>query len=476
MAKMKAPLIGIGITTHNRPEVLAHTLAQIEKFSPAKAKIVVVDDASEKPAAGATFRFETNVGIAAAKNKCFELLEDCDHIFLFDDDTYPKCKDWWVPYVESEEGHLAYIFQDFAKGAALNDTAKIFENEKSVAWSHQRGCMLYYKKECLEKIGGMDWRYGKWGYEHPNLADRIFNAGLTTFRYMDVINSSELIYSADEYQAIESTCQVGLRQRQIARNARMYHEGRNLSNYVDYRTPYALTNDSAANVVLTFYFTGVNDPQRNKKWEADYNALTPLIESLQGQKLVVIHDCFDVEDTETITHIKVPSITVSPYFARWIYARRWLSKHPEVKQIWCVDATDVVMLNNPFDEMQIGELYTGDENAILGCQWMFENHHAHWLQSWIKKNCVSVLLNAGLLGGDRESIMRFLNLMITFWEDNRKEIYFHGCGSVGESDMALFNFVAYSYFSNVLTHGRKVNTVFKRYQTGSGLSSWWKHK
>ena len=81
--------IGIGITTHNRYEVFTHTLKKIREFAPLGTKIAIVDDASKAPVPEATYRFNTNVGIAVAKNKCFELLEDCEHIFLFDDDTYP---------------------------------------------------------------------------------------------------------------------------------------------------------------------------------------------------------------------------------------------------------------------------------------------------------------------------------------------------------------------------------------------------
>src|SRR5690606_10124331 len=83
--------IGVGITTHNRPEIFAKTLAEMRKHLPPGAKLVVVDDASKEPVAEADYRFEENAGIARAKNKCLELLDGCEHIFLFDDDCYPRC-------------------------------------------------------------------------------------------------------------------------------------------------------------------------------------------------------------------------------------------------------------------------------------------------------------------------------------------------------------------------------------------------
>ncbi len=98
--------IGIGITTHNRPQVFRHTLRNVLKFAPRGAKVLVVDDASTDTVREATYRFDVNAGIARAKNKCLELLEDCDHIFLFDDDTYPIKKGWEQPYIDSAEPHL----------------------------------------------------------------------------------------------------------------------------------------------------------------------------------------------------------------------------------------------------------------------------------------------------------------------------------------------------------------------------------
>ena len=78
--------IGIGITTHNRREVLLNSLKSFERFLPDDYKLVVIDDASDVPVSKSEwglydiYRFEKNVGIATAKNKCLELLEDCEHI------------------------------------------------------------------------------------------------------------------------------------------------------------------------------------------------------------------------------------------------------------------------------------------------------------------------------------------------------------------------------------------------------------
>lgn len=103
--------IGIGITTYNRPDAFAITYANILKYAPKGSKIVVVDDCSIEPVKEANYRQDVNKGAATCKNKCFELLEDCEHIFLFDDDCYPIVEDWWKPYVNGKQPHYNFTFK-----------------------------------------------------------------------------------------------------------------------------------------------------------------------------------------------------------------------------------------------------------------------------------------------------------------------------------------------------------------------------
>ena len=199
--------IGIGVTTHNRNKLVADTVARIKSFTP-NARIVVVDDASESPVNNIdaeVYRFKKNVGIARAKNKCIELLRDCTHIFLFDDDTYPIASEWYKPYVESREPHLMYLFEDWSSGKPVGDDRIIYEDGSIVAHEHARGCMIYLNSSVLDVVGGFDTRYGKAMHEHLDLSNRIYNAGLTTFRYMDVKDSDRLIHSMDEYQEVSTS-------------------------------------------------------------------------------------------------------------------------------------------------------------------------------------------------------------------------------------------------------------------------------
>src|SRR5690606_26252831 len=117
----QTPRIGIGITTRNRPDALRTALEHHHAHLPPGALLVIVDDASAEPVEDADWRSETQAGIPAAKNKCLELLDGCEHVFLWDDDAWPIADDWWRPYVESPEPHLSYQFLDLAGPRKLND-------------------------------------------------------------------------------------------------------------------------------------------------------------------------------------------------------------------------------------------------------------------------------------------------------------------------------------------------------------------
>jgi glycosyltransferase involved in cell wall biosynthesis len=446
--------IGVGITTHGRRAVFERTLTEIRRRTPG-AKIVVVDDASDTPVPEASFRFEVNVGIARAKNKCLELLADCEHIFLFDDDAYPLVDDWWRPYVESPEPHLMYVFQEFAgKGPRLNDCTILADDGQHIAYSTPRGVMLYIDRNVLDQVGGMDIAFGQWGYEHGDWSNRIHAAGLTTWRYADVRDSQQLIYSLDEHVyelgGHERSVPHGNRTDLVERNKTIHDAQRNLPAYREYR--------QQRDVVLTAYLSGVVDPQRRKVWPDDSRQLAPLLTSLAGHDVVLFSNELSPMAVETVRVAK----PVSPYFDRWLHYYRWLRDHPEVRFVWCVDSTDVVLLREPFD-LEPGVLYVGSEATVTGTKWMRENSTD---QAWIDAHASDPLLNCGLVGGDRRTVMTLCHRMVRAYYDAKAD------GTDLILDMGPFNRIVRDEFT--FTTGPAVHTTFRANETNDW--SRWKHK
>lgn len=183
-------MISVCITTRNRPEAFKIVLDKIIKHTHIDYQLVIVDDASENNYSGADFRFSERVGIPTVKNKCLELAK-YDHIFLFDDDTYPIADEWYLPYINSGKQHLCYTFLT---------SFKCKEGFKYHTLGN--GCMLYVTRKCLDTIGGFDWNYGLGKYEHVDFSRRIYNAGLTESIFMDVDNSYNLLYCMDQKREI----------------------------------------------------------------------------------------------------------------------------------------------------------------------------------------------------------------------------------------------------------------------------------
>lgn len=464
------PRIGVAIKTRNRPEVLAKTLPVWQRMLPPDALLVVVDDASDKPVAGATFRFQQNVGIARASNKALELLYNagCEHIFLADDDCYPLTEQWWRPYVESREPHLMAIF-DKPKGASKRQVEVLYEDDEIVAYHATRGYLLYVERRVLDAVGGMDPAFRKWGWEHQSWSDRIHSAGFTTARYMDVPNSSELIYSMDQSGEVTSTATSEDRRFSEGPGLELRMESRHSPRYIEFR--------DLSDAVVTCLLTAQPDPQRNRPMAADPKLLEEWRGSLpKGAEPVVLHT--DLPDIDGVQMVKVKQ-NVNVYFERWIGFYRYLRDHPEIGRVWLTDGTDVVNLRDPFPEMEEGVLYVGSEAKTLRDEWMLGHHPDKTLQDFMRANLNLPLLNAGLIGGPRDLVMRFCHAMSKMWFDDHIDwIYGWETKRLNDQvagDMGAFNYVARTQFADVIEYGPHVNTVFKL-EEKNNTTAWWKHR
>lgn len=451
--------IGIGVTVHNRHELSRKTIKNIKEFSPGDIKLVVIDDASAVPFEGATFRFNENVGISTSKNKCLELLDDCDHIFLFDDDTYPICKDWWRPYVESPEPHLMFQFTHFSNGDQVSPRAKIiYQDGQHRAESQPRGCMLYIKRRVLDIVGGFDTDFEIWGGEHGRWSDNIYNAGLTTWRYADVVNSEKLIHSGDQFWEVERSVSPKKREELVKKNDPLYFSQRHVFKFCEYK--------QKRNLIFCSYLVREFDHQRGKTWSPNFDELQPLLDSAADNKMKIIlfHNCFNLPHKVTCS--------ISPYFQRWINIYQFLRENEDVGFCFSLDCTDVIIQKNPFSEMKKGFLYVGSEDQIVGSDWMIENHFSKPEKEFIEKYKYETLLNCGIVGGDREAMLKLTKEMIKLYFDIESYVYDDFPRITNE--MGIFNKVVYEKFANKFITGKMVHTEFKSYQGNN--YSWFKHK
>lgn len=456
---MNTGKIGVAMTTYNRREVALNAIDKWRSYMPDNSIIIIVDDGSTTPFPNATFRFARNKGIAVAKNKCLELLIDagCEHLFLVDDDIWPISSNWWGPYISSPEPHLQMLFN--YDNNDVKNVGHIRTIDGHEVWDLTRGCMLYFERRVIDKVGGFNPLFKKYGYEHVELSDRIHRLGFTSNAYMDVIGSSSLFYSMDKYGDVCSS--VPNQKMYTKDNVRLM---RRLSASIDF-VPYRM--DSYNNcIILTSYFTGIEDPQSGIKRIADKNIMNVLIDSLDGLNLIVLNDCFDDDERVNVRYQKVRDCDINPYIYRYYVYRDWLLSNTEIESVFMVDAGDVEILKNPFYFIETGILYVGDEESSIRNKWLQKNHVHPVFNLMYRNMSHRPLLNAGIIGGHRDIIIKFLNSICSLFEKYNN--------SLGQTDMAAFNYICYHLFSKVLSHGPHVNTPFKQYSYND--ISWFRHK
>ncbi|MES2287589.1 MAG: hypothetical protein V4547_17980 [Bacteroidota bacterium] len=142
--------IGIGVTTYQREECLQNFLKALKQFPPKSEYIFHV--AKDIP------------NIAKAKNECLNALKECDYIFLFDDDTFPKQAEWDVPFIESGQAYSLYMNESYGVVQEMYDLTRYHDCS---------GCFMFLTKEIFEKVGYFNSAYGRYGYEHLGYFQRI---------------------------------------------------------------------------------------------------------------------------------------------------------------------------------------------------------------------------------------------------------------------------------------------------------------
>lgn len=342
-----------------------------------------------------------------------------------------------------------YLFKDWANGTPVGDDAIVYQDQQHRAHHHARGCMLYVDAVALVTVGGMDVRYGKAMNEHADWSNRIHNAGLTTFPYMDVANSKELIYSSDEHQEVASSIARADRIANLQANNDLLKANEGSAAYAPY----------GKDVVIACYFANVIDPQRNTTWSPDIRAIDKLKRSVEahGVEFVLIHNCFDLPN-------KV-DIQSTPYFERWLKEWQYLRDRRDINNVFLVDATDVDMLHNPFGHIEPGKLYIGDEPGhTLNNRWMLTRHLEPSVNRYLRENGSLPLMNCGVVGGERKLVMALC-----------REMYlYHFRSPQDKTEMGIFNKLVHTKFAQFIDYGRHVTTLFKKQERQS--DAWFRHK
>jgi len=180
--------IGLGIITYNRKDCLIQCINSIRQTDAfLLSKIIVADDASTDGTAEwleqqkdiISVLGRKNVGIARNSNRALSLLRNVDYGFLINDDVKFNKPGWVRKYVnamiKSPYHHFGFM------GGQLGINLVKVETRRGVKISFHNqmmGSFLTFTKKVLERVGGFNAHYGKYGFEHSEWTERISLAGL----------------------------------------------------------------------------------------------------------------------------------------------------------------------------------------------------------------------------------------------------------------------------------------------------------
>jgi len=173
------PRIGIGVTTtDSRTSHFDEWWMQYSSLCSSDNKLFIA-------------RNQNN--IAAAKNLCLIALEDCDYIFLFDDDCFIKKEGLFEFCIEEHkrtgEHHFMYLSSEHHRFWKVEHGMKYYFD--------CGGVFLFLTKEVINKVGGFHKGYNRYGFEHAGYSHRIHAAGLTSSFYMMPVGLQNYLHALD---------------------------------------------------------------------------------------------------------------------------------------------------------------------------------------------------------------------------------------------------------------------------------------
>lgn len=157
----------------------------------------------------------------------------------------------------------------------------------------------------------------------------------------------------------------------------------------------------------------------------------------------------------TVTLRQTDPLEGNFFFERWDAVRDVLRERPDLDYVYVADGRDVVVVKDPWSYIEPGKLYSCTEPATLPAlrRWRGQPlgrsgficdrrfHESPVIEKWIRQNPELVALNAGVVAGDRTTILHLAELMA----EHRHADHVQG----DYTDMALFNYLAHREFDVV---------------------------
>lgn len=208
--------IGLGIVTHNRPELLEKALRSVVCRKDLHILVVNDGDGVEIDDLQSFIHDnETNLGVGKSKNRALKHLYNlgCDYIFLMEDDIYVKDENVFEKYIEASKKTGIQHF-NFSQHGVMNKNwpggtpnpvlVLSYKDLQVPLYRHCVGAFSMYTRKCLQECGFICEEYYN-ACEHVDHTFQIVKAGMHPpfWYFADIENSWE--YLGDEEWSIEKS-------------------------------------------------------------------------------------------------------------------------------------------------------------------------------------------------------------------------------------------------------------------------------
>ena len=223
--------------------------------------------------------------------------------------------------------------------------------------------------------------------------------------------------------------------------------------------------------IFTSYFTSAMDPQRDRHIKPDdIDYMKILYFSLTENKLkaIIFHDeltqKFRVSFHDIYVSFELVSLNKrSTNDARFYSYLYYLQNNVDIRRVLITDIADVDFRRNPFELMtHLGnKLYIGTDISVFAnmaaMPWFKKRmkecfgHNQDIVKQFIKLSKRIKVYNAGIIGGYRSTMLRFLEKVCDLLNISPSEI---------NCNMAAVNIVAHAYFDDVIFTGFPLTSRF----------------
>jgi len=179
---------GLGLCTYNRPDKALQTAKAIKETTHEVNLLCSIDggdfskyDLEEFIKLGYGVIVGGNQGVVRNKNRIINYLQNCDYIFVIEDDLTPIKAGWVEKYIEALQctgyDHLNFIHEQ-ARSPKYKET-KYSDTITIEYFGYLGGTLMVMTNKCLHQVGILDPEYKFYGHGHTDYTRRCQQAKLS---------------------------------------------------------------------------------------------------------------------------------------------------------------------------------------------------------------------------------------------------------------------------------------------------------